>query len=106
MKCSIYTLHFNAELHIVCREQNKVLKYIIVYSFSFAVPECVFLPKPKCGRVDYTSLNSGSVATFSCDDGCVLSSGVNRSVCMQNETWVPSPPICKGRELNNVSMIH
>ena len=54
---------------------------------------CPHLEKLKNGAVSYSSVEVGSSATYSCDNGFIIS-GADTRICVPCGAWSPVPPTC------------
>ena len=79
--------------------QNKIQEHS---TFSISTTECPMLDDPANGTVTWTSLTTGSVATYECDPGFELVGEMNR-ICQTNSQWSGAPPICR-RMCTNVCL--
>ena len=59
------------------------------------VDSCDPLPPPENGNVDASITTIGSVATYSCNNGFLLS-GDSQRICQMNGFWSGSAPTCLG----------
>ena len=66
---------------------------VIIYLF-FAVVLCSVLQDPINGSVEYSGVNAGSVAQYSCDEGFMLE-GVTIRVCQADGLWSGDAPTCQ-----------
>ena len=57
------------------------------------MPQCPDLPRPENGAVVYRSVQVGSVAVYSCNDGYVLSGSALRT-CEGDGSWSGQAPVC------------
>ena len=64
-----------------------------IYTYYLDTLACTKLSDPVNGNVDISAI--GSVATYSCNDGYVLS-GSDTRTCESNGEWSGSPPTCEG----------
>ncbi|XP_064386860.1 sushi, von Willebrand factor type A, EGF and pentraxin domain-containing protein 1-like [Halichondria panicea] len=57
---------------------------------------CLSLPHPTNGMISYSdpTLGVGSVATFSCDPGFMISDVTNTITCQEDGQWSSIPPTC------------
>ena len=56
---------------------------------------CPALSNPINGRVTWTNLTVGGVATYLCDDAYELVGNMTR-VCQGNDMWSEDEPVCRG----------
>ncbi len=65
---------------------------------STFVVVCLSLPHPTNGMISYSdpTLGVGSVASFSCDTGFLISDVTNTVTCKADGQWRSSPPTCMG----------
>ena len=59
------------------------------------VDSCGSLPPPENGAVDASITTVGSVATYSCDNGFLISGDSQRN-CQMDGFWSGSAPTCLG----------
>ena len=57
--------------------------------------ECDLLPNPVNGLVSVDTTAAGGVATYSCDEGLVLS-GAEVRTCGEDGEWSDDEPFCNG----------
>ena len=67
------------------------------HSIQLDLHACAELTDPANGNVDVTDgTNTGSVATYSCDDGYTLSGSETRT-CEEGGLWSGDAPVCEGK---------
>ena len=72
------------------------IRYYPVFLFLVV---CLFLPTPTNGMISYSdpTLGVGSVASFSCDPGFMISDATrSTSDCQADGQWSSIPPTCMG----------
>lgn len=75
-------------------------------SFFTAAILCPVLIAPINGDVDVPSREVDSTATYSCDDGFILS-GLQTRACQSNGRWFGIPPICTpGKKKYYCALLH
>ncbi len=77
-----YVCLHTKDLH--CHKQN-----------DFAVIKCPNLEDPENGSVDDGDNLPGTIAKYTCDDGCRLV-GSSKRLCQKDGSWAGKAPICKG----------
>ena len=75
-----------------------------MFKLHSTVPTCGQLPELVNGYLSLSSgVNEGSVATYTCDEGFILTGSITRT-CTTNGGWTLIAPVClrAGRENNTL----
>lgn len=72
--------------------------YDIISLHAITAVDCPALPTPNDGGVTMTGITAGSVATYFCDFGFMLSDNTPRT-CQPDGTWDGMEPTCDRSEL-------
>ncbi len=80
---------------------NSIVSRLIFIRYSIpriSIVVCLSLPHPTNGMISYSdpTLGVGSVATFSCDPGFMISDVTNTITCQEDGQWSSIPPTCMG----------
>ncbi len=67
-----------------------------ICSFLSSVIDCLALPDPANGSVDYDSTTFGSVATYSCSSGYEPEGGNTERTCLSSGQWSGEEAQCGG----------
>ena len=88
------------------RTPLKLVHGIIISLMFMYLGDCSSLPNPDNGLISISGTTSGSIATYSCDNGCTRRGSQTRT-CQSDGTWSGNAPTCECRwHIYNYTIFH